>query len=120
MKVRAMQAFMVLLGLTGTNGVAAADGSVDDTPQARYAKALMSAVEENWSEPEGVESYDVCKISVRQDRSGYVQEVKILECPSGVVSNSILRAVAAASPLPEPDEPAVFENVVKFAFTLSK
>lgn len=112
-----VRAIPVVLLLAAPFATAATAEQADDSAETRYARALMSAVEENWSPPEDMDGDESCIVEVRQDRSGYVDRLQVLECSSGAASHSALRAILATAPLPKPDEADAFRRTVRFSFT---
>jgi len=83
----------------------------------QYVKLIVQKVESKWLRPTTVSANQSCEVHVRQTALGDVISVNLQECSSDVAfKNSIERAVWAASPLPPPPNPEVFDNEIRFTF----
>ena len=83
----------------------------------QYVKLIEQKVESKWLRPTTLSSDQSCEVHVRQTALGDVISVNLQECSSDVAFiNSIERAVWAASPLPPPPNPEVFDNEIRFTF----
>jgi hypothetical protein len=85
----------------------------------RYMGQISARVERAWVRPRSVpaESSFACRVQIKQDQHGNVQEVTLEKCtddPQWQVS--LVRAISAASPLPAPPDPAVFSNLLTMEF----
>lgn len=58
-----------------------------------------------------------CKVSFRQNRSSYIQEITVDECRDGTISNLIILAVAKASPLPQPTRVKDFREQITIIYS---
>lgn len=108
--------FLIFQSFYWTDTVATERQVVNATPLERYMHELMSAIKKNLPSESQVDSSESCKVSLKQDRSGYIQELRILECSSGTLSNLVLTAVINASPLPQPDNPINFQEEVTIVY----
>ncbi|MGB5642613.1 MAG: cell envelope integrity protein TolA, partial [Gammaproteobacteria bacterium] len=83
----------------------------------QYVKLIEQKVESKWLRPTALNSSQSCEVVVRQTALGDVISVNLNECSTDVAfKNSIERAVWAASPLPPPPNPEVFDNEIHFTF----
>ncbi len=83
----------------------------------QYVKLIEQRVESKWLRPSAQNSGQSCEVYVRQTALGDVISVHLKECSSDVAfQHSIERAVWAASPLPLPPNPEVFDNEIHFVF----
>ncbi len=83
----------------------------------QYVKLIEQKVESKWLRPSAQNSGQSCEVYVRQTALGDVISVHLKECSSDVAfQHSIERAVWAASPLPPPPNPEVFDNEIHFIF----
>jgi colicin import membrane protein len=83
----------------------------------QYVKLIVQKVESKWLRPTTVSANQSCEVHVKQTALGDVISVNLQECSSDVAfKNSIERAVWAASPLPPPPNPEVFDNEIRFTF----
>ncbi|UCB56324.1 MAG: cell envelope integrity protein TolA [Thiotrichales bacterium] len=85
--------------------------------RSQYVRMIQQKVESKWLRPTTVNADLSCEVFVRQTALGDVVSVNLQECSNDVAfKNSIERAVWAASPLPPPPNPEVFENEIHFIF----
>lgn len=82
-----------------------------------YIERVYNAVKQYLPPKSGAFGEVRCKVSFRQNRSGYVQEIKISQCSDGTVSNILIRAVANASPIPQPKRPEDFREEINIIYT---
>ena len=83
----------------------------------QYVRMIEQKVESKWLRPTTMNPDQSCEVFVRQTALGDVVSVNLQECSSDVAfKNSIERAVWAASPLPPPPNPEVFDNEIRFTF----
>ena len=83
----------------------------------QYVKLIEQKVESKWLRPTALNPDQSCEVYVRQTASGNVISVNLNKCSNDVAfKNSIERAVWAASPLPPPPNPEVFDNEIHFTF----
>ena len=83
----------------------------------QYVKLIEQKVESKWLRPTTLSANQSCEVYVRQTALGDVISVNLQECSSDVAfKNSIERAVWAASPLPPPPNPEIFDNEIHFTF----
>ena len=84
---------------------------------ARYQYAIQQQIERYWIEPPSAVSGLECVINVRQGPGGEVVEASIGQCNGDdAVKRSIVAAVRKASPLPEPDDPNLFDRNLRIIF----
>lgn len=84
---------------------------------ARYQYALQQKIERNWVQPASAQPGLSCTVSVRQLAGGEVVSVVIESCNGDdAVRRSVEAAVHRASPLPEPEDPSLFERNLRFIF----
>jgi len=84
---------------------------------ARYQFALQQKIERNWVRPPSATAGTSCEVSVRQLPGGEVVDVVVERCNADeAVRRSVEAAVYKASPLPEPEDPSLFERNLRFVF----
>ena len=78
---------------------------------ARYIFAIQQQIQRNWVQPPSAHAGIECVALVRQLPGGEVVGVQIDRCNGDdAVRRSIEAAIMKASPLPQPDNPAVFDR----------
>ena len=83
----------------------------------RWAYAIQQKVTRNWIRPASAVAELECVVDVRQLPGGEVVNVTIARCNGdAAVQRSIDAAVFKASPLPAPDNPAIFQRNLQFIF----
>ncbi|MEC9416003.1 MAG: cell envelope integrity protein TolA [Pseudomonadota bacterium] len=83
----------------------------------RYMYALMTKIENNWIQPASAGMGISCTVSVRQLPGGEVVSANVEVCNGDEsVRRSIEAAVYKSSPLPNPEDPSLFERNLKFIF----
>ncbi|HZD51812.1 MAG TPA: cell envelope integrity protein TolA [Woeseiaceae bacterium] len=83
----------------------------------RYRFAIQRKIEQNWVRPASAAPGLECVINVRQVPGGEVISATIERCNGdAAVQRSIEAAVFKASPLPEPDNPVLFERNLRITF----
>ena len=76
-----------------------------------------SKIENNWIQPATADKGISCIVSVRQLPGGEVISVIVERCNGDeTVRRSVEAAVYKASPLPDPEDPALFERNLRFIF----
>ncbi|MDH4109722.1 MAG: cell envelope integrity protein TolA [Gammaproteobacteria bacterium] len=84
---------------------------------ARYMYALQQKIERNWIQPPSAGADTSCEVSVRQLPNGEVVSVVVESCNGDEnVRRSVEAAVYKASPLPQPEDPSLFERNLRFIF----
>jgi colicin import membrane protein len=84
---------------------------------ARYIFAIQRKIEQNWIRPASAVPGLECVINVRQVPGGEVIGATIESCNGdAAVQRSIEAAVFKASPLPEPDNPTLFDRNLRIIF----
>ena len=84
---------------------------------ARYQFALQQRIMRNWVAPASALPGIECVIDVRQLPGGDVQTATVARCNGdAAVRRSIEAAVIKASPLPEPDDPNLFQRDLRIIF----
>ncbi|WP_417684987.1 TonB C-terminal domain-containing protein [Pseudidiomarina gelatinasegens] len=107
---------LILLGFFGNDIQATESQEMTPEPLERYTLGLMSALKANLPEKPQVSNGESCRVSVKQGRSGYIQELRVLKCSSGTLGNLVLRAIIAASPLPQPESSEDFQEEVTIVY----
>lgn len=83
----------------------------------RYTFALRQKIERNWVRPASAVQGVSCTVSVRQLPGGVVTSVVVENCNGDeAVRRSVQAAVEKASPLPQPEDPSLFERNLRFLF----
>jgi len=84
---------------------------------ARYVYAIQQRIQRNWVEPPSAMAGLECVVNVRQLPGGEVVGATIGRCNGDdAVKRSIEAAVFKASPLPEPEDPTLFERNLRITF----
>jgi colicin import membrane protein len=87
------------------------------TQREQYIMQIAKKVEDNWMRPIMTSSGQSCDVVVRQTMSGDVIDVQLDSCTAdNAFQRSVERAVRAASPLPLPPDPELFDNQIYFKF----
>jgi colicin import membrane protein len=83
----------------------------------RYLALIQDKVERNWTPPASVQEGLECEVAVQQLPNGDVVDARTASCNGdAVVRRSIENAVRRASPLPLPENRALFERNLRFIF----
>ena len=83
----------------------------------RYIFAIQRRIQQAWVPPASAVPGLKCVVQVRQVPGGQVVGVTITSCNGdAAVQRSIEAAVYRASPLPEPDNPALFDRNLRITF----
>lgn len=91
--------------------------AADSGALADYVAVIRQRVERNWVRPPGAKPGIECEVLVTQIPGGEVAGVQMGRCNADdAVRRSIEAAVLRASPLPLPDDPALFERNLRFTF----
>ena len=91
--------------------------ATDSGALADYVAVIRQKVERNWVRPPGARPGLECEVLVTQIPGGEVTGVQIGRCNADdAVRRSIEAAVLRASPLPPPDDAALFERNLRFTF----
>jgi hypothetical protein len=112
-----------LIGNPGAQENTMTEETVDPAVRAmmltRYLRQISARVERIWTQPEsplGANGFK-CRVQIRQDASGVVQEVLPVECPgSEEWRESLIAAIFQASPLNAPPIPSVFSRALTMTF----
>jgi len=84
---------------------------------ARYLYAIQQGIQRNWIRPPSARAGLECVVTVMQLPGGEVVGVTIGKCNGdATVQRSIEAAVFKASPLPEPENPALFDRNLRITF----
>ncbi|MDB2543978.1 cell envelope integrity protein TolA [Woeseiaceae bacterium] len=84
---------------------------------ARYTFSLGRKIENNWVQPPSALSGISCVVNVRQLPGGEVISAVVETCNGDEsVRRSVEAAVYKASPLPDPEDPSLFERNLRFIF----
>ena len=84
---------------------------------ARYTFSLGRKIENNWVQPPSASSGISCVVNVRQLPGGEVISAVVETCNGDEsVRRSVEAAVYKASPLPDPEDPSLFERNLRFIF----
>jgi hypothetical protein len=91
--------------------------------EAQYLALIKDRVERMWVRPPvaiGAPEFS-CRVRIDQDGSGVIQAVALEECNSNIGWHLALQnAIRAASPLPLPDDAALFQPTLYMEFKYSK
>ena len=91
--------------------------ATDSGALAQYVAVIRQKVERNWVRPPGAKPGLECEVLVTQIPGGQVVDVQMGRCNADdAVRRSIEAAVLRASPLPPPDDTALFERNLRFVF----
>ncbi|MEO8225275.1 MAG: cell envelope integrity protein TolA [Gammaproteobacteria bacterium] len=91
--------------------------AADSGALANYVALIQQKVERNWVRPPGARAGIECVLAVTQIPGGQVTGVTTASCNADdAVRRSIEAAVLRASPLPMPDDAALFERNLRFTF----
>lgn len=91
--------------------------ATDSGALATYVALIRQKVERNWVRPASARAGIDCQVVVTQIPGGQVTGVSTASCNADdAVRRSIEAAVLRASPLPTPDDPALFERNLRFTF----
>ena len=83
----------------------------------QYLRAITDAIQRKWNQPLSARPGLECVINVTQIPSGHVTAVSFGRCNGDdAVKRSIEAAVQAASPLPRPPVPALFNRSLEVTF----
>ncbi|HTQ36582.1 MAG TPA: cell envelope integrity protein TolA [Steroidobacteraceae bacterium] len=89
--------------------------------QNQYIAQISAAVQRKWNKPPSATAGLDCEVKVTQVPGGAVTGVTIGHCNGDdAVRQSIQNAVLAASPLPQPPDPALFDRNLRFNFRPTK
>ena len=85
--------------------------------RSRYIGAIKSRVESRWLQPAGGVTGS-CEVKVKQASTGRVLDVQVLSSStcSGMMRDSVEKAVWRADPLPKAPDSRVFEREINFIF----
>ncbi len=113
----------LLLGLSAISLLLSAVATSTETrrtnyssPMSEYTASIFKAVKQHLPSESEARRGVSCKVSFRQNRSGYVQEIKVIECSDGTTSNLLIQAIAKASPMPQPTRPEDFQEEVAIIY----
>ena len=91
--------------------------------EAQYLALIKDRVERMWERPPvaiGAPEFS-CRVRIDQDGSGVIRAVAFEDCNSNIVWRLALQnAISAASPLPLPDDAALFQPTLYIEFKYSK
>ncbi|TDJ43303.1 MAG: cell envelope integrity protein TolA [Gammaproteobacteria bacterium] len=83
----------------------------------RYLALIQQKVERNWVPPASVQEGLECEVAVQQLPNGDVVDARTISCNGdAAVQRSVENAVRRSSPLPLPDNRALFERNLRFIF----
>lgn len=84
---------------------------------ARYVYAIQQTIQRNWVEPASAKPGLECVVNVRQLPGGEVAGVTFGQCNGDdAVKRSIEAAVFKAAPLPDPEDPTLFDRNLRIMF----
>ena len=85
--------------------------------KAAYIYAIQQRIQNRWVRPASATPGIECTVNIRQAPGGQVLDVRIGACNGdAAVRRSIVNAVHQASPLPNPEDPSVFEREIVLEF----
>lgn len=91
--------------------------ATDSGELARYLAVIRQRVERNWARPPSARPGLECDVQVTQIPGGEITGVRFGSCNGDdAVRRSIEAAVLKSSPLPPPDNPALFDRNLRFTF----
>jgi len=92
-----------------------------NTLREAYILAIKQKVERYWIKPAGSGKMPVCEVHVVQGPGGIILDVNFGDCGGSTTTYraSIENAVYKAEPLPEPEDPELFERELNFFFNPS-
>lgn len=90
------------------------------SPMSEYTSSIFKAVKQYLPSESEARQGVSCKVSIRQNHSGYVQEIKIIECSDGITSDLLIQAIAKASPMPQPIRPEDFQEEITIVYQPSR
>jgi hypothetical protein len=108
---------LVIVLLTGCASTSHAPAPRNLQTFESYVAAVKVHIEKHWvrAEPWNESLYCIAKFT--QDHSGRVQEVAITECNASFEERyAIKRAILDSSPIPLPDDPALFDPHIQLNF----
>jgi TonB family protein len=80
---------------------------------ADWARVLQAKIEHSWTRPKGFDRGIDCRVKLTLNEQGDLQDVALLKsCGSDLYDSSIIAAAHRASPLPVPDNPAIFDKTL--------
>ena len=104
----------LLLALVASSPLLVADdGDHASSAAAAYQGTMQEHLSGHWSEPAGAPEGELCIAVVEINQSGHVVEIAFEDCPSDMLRESFLDAIAAASPLPMSE--AVEASIIHFS-----
>ncbi len=110
-----MITLLVLEGLFWTDASALEIKTLNNASLNRYSANMMATIQR--SMPDNLSEYggDSCEVSFKQDRYGYVREVKVLTYTSAKLCREVLKGIISASPLP--NSPKDFQEEIRITVT---
>lgn len=91
--------------------------ALSSSAMARYSFAIQQKIQRNWVKPASAQPGIECVIDVRLARGGDVLTAIVGRCNGdAAVRRSIEAAVFKASPLPEPEDPNLFQRDLRITF----
>ena len=85
--------------------------------ETEYIYAIQTRIESNWRKPFNVNHNHGCDVELEQLPSGKIISVNIIDCSANdLYIKSLENAVYRSSPLPLPNDPAIFESKIVLHF----
>jgi colicin import membrane protein len=85
----------------------------------KYKAMVLRAISQEWAVPDGVDAQDSCQLLVRVGPGGVVLSVTVVQPGANpLLERSAQKAVWKASPLPTPEDSALFESFRSIKLTV--
>ena len=82
-----------------------------------YIADITARVQSNWLEPQNAKPGDIARVYIHQAPGGFIINVRLVSCNgSPAFCQSVERAVRKSEPLPQPENPDLFEREIEFIF----
>lgn len=82
-----------------------------------YESQIRARIERVWNQPKSATPAHFCRVKIRQNKDGQVEEVILEHCEGSFEwLDSLTRAIYSASPLPAPPDPRVFVESFSMQF----
>jgi colicin import membrane protein len=83
-----------------------------------WAHALVAKISRSWERPADFVQGMSCEVIVKIDAQGVVQNARLPKtCGSEAIDQAVITGAYRASPLPIPDDPAIFDPTLVLRFT---
>lgn len=92
------------------------DAAVNSGEHDRYLAQVKAKIMRFWTEPMNLGANYYCELTLRQIPGGQVVSVNTGRCDDELLQRSAENAIRAASPLPLPDDPVLFQREMTIIF----